>query len=132
MAVSSRRVNAQTRRELYELHAVLCKAIADPKRLLIINALRDGPKTVTEGGFLMDSREQLRAMRAMEDAGLELGAIYHSHLVEFVVHSMANDADEAGVTPETRESDALWALTWQARRAAWLLRNRRALEHALA
>jgi len=72
MAVSSRRVNAQTRREFYELHAVLCKAIADPKRLLIINALRDGPKTVTEGGFLMDSREQLRAMRAMEDADLEL------------------------------------------------------------
>ncbi|HEX9697272.1 MAG TPA: M67 family metallopeptidase [Actinomycetota bacterium] len=30
-------------------------------------------------GFLMDSRAQLRAMREMEDADLELGAIYHSH-----------------------------------------------------
>ncbi|HLF41325.1 MAG TPA: M67 family metallopeptidase [Acidimicrobiia bacterium] len=30
-------------------------------------------------GFLMDSTAQFRAMRQMEDTGLELGAIYHSH-----------------------------------------------------
>jgi ArsR family transcriptional regulator len=30
------------------LHARLCKAIADPKRLLIINELRDGPRSVNE------------------------------------------------------------------------------------
>jgi len=30
-------------------------------------------------GFLMDSRAQLRAMREIEDAGLDLGGIYHSH-----------------------------------------------------
>jgi ArsR family transcriptional regulator len=34
--------------EFYELHARLCKAIADPKRLLIINELRDGPRSVNE------------------------------------------------------------------------------------
>ncbi len=34
--------------EIYELHARVCKAIADGKRLLIINALRDGPRTVGE------------------------------------------------------------------------------------
>lgn len=34
--------------EIYELHARLCKAIADPKRLLIINELRDGPRNVNE------------------------------------------------------------------------------------
>lgn len=34
--------------EIYELHARLCKAIADPKRLLIINELRDGPRSVNE------------------------------------------------------------------------------------
>lgn len=34
------------RQELIELHARLCKAIADPKRLLIIEALRRGPRTV--------------------------------------------------------------------------------------
>lgn len=32
--------------EIYELHARVCKAIADGKRLLIINELRDGPRTV--------------------------------------------------------------------------------------
>lgn len=34
--------------EIHELHARICKAIADPKRLLIINELRDGPRSVGE------------------------------------------------------------------------------------
>ena len=34
--------------EISELHARVCKAIADGKRLLIINELRDGPRTVGE------------------------------------------------------------------------------------
>ncbi len=33
-------------REIYDLHARVCKAIADPKRLLILDALRDGPLSV--------------------------------------------------------------------------------------
>jgi len=32
--------------ELQELHARVCKAIADPKRLLMINELRDGELSV--------------------------------------------------------------------------------------
>ena len=32
--------------EIYELHARVCKAIADPKRLLLINELRDGAEGV--------------------------------------------------------------------------------------
>ena len=35
-------------RELYELHASVCKGLADPKRLLIINAMRDGERSVTQ------------------------------------------------------------------------------------
>lgn len=34
--------------EIYEVHARVCKAIANPKRLLIINMLRDGPRSVGE------------------------------------------------------------------------------------
>jgi len=34
--------------ELTALHASVCKGLADPKRLLIINALRDGEKTVSQ------------------------------------------------------------------------------------
>ncbi len=36
------------RNELFRLHASICKGLADPKRLLIINALRDGERSVTE------------------------------------------------------------------------------------
>lgn len=39
-------MDRQTALELHELHARLCKAIADPKRLLIITELRNGPLTV--------------------------------------------------------------------------------------
>lgn len=41
-------MDPRLKHEIYELHARLCKALADPKRLLIINALRDGPKAVGE------------------------------------------------------------------------------------
>ena len=34
--------------ELHELHARVCKAIADPKRLLIINELRDRELSVSD------------------------------------------------------------------------------------
>jgi ArsR family transcriptional regulator len=34
--------------ELYKLKAELCKTFADPKRLMIINELRDGEKSVGE------------------------------------------------------------------------------------
>ena len=32
--------------DISEMYARVCKALADPKRLLIINALRDGPRSV--------------------------------------------------------------------------------------
>ena len=41
-------MDKQTELEIHELHARICKAIADPKRLLIINELRNGPMTVNE------------------------------------------------------------------------------------
>jgi len=34
--------------QINELHARVCKALADPNRLLIINELRDGPMAVGE------------------------------------------------------------------------------------
>ena len=45
-------------------------------------------------------------------------------IVEFVVHDTAFQADEAGVTQDTRDSEALWGLAWRAQAAAWLLRHR--------
>jgi DNA-binding transcriptional ArsR family regulator len=34
--------------EFAQLHAHICKGLADPKRLLILNALRDGERSVTD------------------------------------------------------------------------------------
>ncbi len=34
--------------EMSRLHADVCRGLADPKRLLIIDALRDGERTVSE------------------------------------------------------------------------------------
>lgn len=39
-------MDRETALEIHALHARLCKAIADPKRLLLIHELRDGPMTV--------------------------------------------------------------------------------------
>lgn len=40
-------VMSSVRQELYQLHASVCKGLADPKRLFILNALRDGERSVT-------------------------------------------------------------------------------------
>ncbi len=37
---------SQARQEMYALHARLCKAIIDPKRLLILDVLRHGERAV--------------------------------------------------------------------------------------
>jgi ArsR family transcriptional regulator len=41
-------MEADVRRQLVELYAQVCRSLSDPKRLLIIEALRDGPMTVGE------------------------------------------------------------------------------------
>ncbi|MHB8246523.1 MAG: ArsR/SmtB family transcription factor [Acidimicrobiales bacterium] len=39
-------MNSEQRAEAVALHARLCQALADPKRLLLIYELNDGPRTV--------------------------------------------------------------------------------------
>lgn len=41
-------MDPEVREDLFRLHAQICKALADPKRLLILNELRDDEKTVGE------------------------------------------------------------------------------------
>jgi len=45
------------RAELSRLHASFCKGLADPKRLQIINVLRDGPLSVSEICERLDLRQ---------------------------------------------------------------------------
>lgn len=41
-------MDKETKLQIYALHASFCKALAEPKRLLIIEALRSGPTSVGE------------------------------------------------------------------------------------
>ncbi|WP_312871613.1 ArsR/SmtB family transcription factor [Amycolatopsis acididurans] len=54
--------------EMYELYARVCKAIAEPMRLSIIEELRDGPRTVGEivealGTSQPNASQHLRMLR---------------------------------------------------------------------
>lgn len=58
--------------ERYRLHAELCKVLTDPKRLMILDALRHGDRSVTEladaiGVALPNASQHLAVMR---NAGL--------------------------------------------------------------
>jgi Ser/Thr protein kinase RdoA (MazF antagonist) len=53
-------------------------------------------------------------------------------IIEFAICDTAREADDAAITPDTTAHPiALWAMAWRARSAAWMIRNRRALEAAL-
>ena len=54
-------------------------------------------------------------------------------IIQFAICDTAWEADDAAITPETTAHPiALWAMAWRARSAAWMIRNRRILETALA
>jgi hypothetical protein len=80
--------------------------------------------------------DRARQLRAIVDAyGLPASDRrgFLDRVIEYVVSDTANEADDAGVAPDTTSHpSALWAMAWRARAAAWLLRNRRVLENALA
>ena len=48
---------AQALKKIYRLHAELCKTLADPTRLEIINLLRNGEKSVGEIATLIGVRQ---------------------------------------------------------------------------
>jgi len=79
--------------------------------------------------------DRARQLRLMVDAyGLTATQRrgFVERIIEFVVYDTADQADEAGVTRDTTDPEALWGLTWRARTAAWLLGHRRTLDNALA
>jgi hypothetical protein len=81
---------------------------------------------------LADRAAQLRAV--VDGYGLAAGerAGFVDRIVEFVMCDIANEADDAGVTPDLTEHPyGLWAMAWRARAGAWIVRNRRVLQNAL-
>lgn len=83
------------RTELYQLHASVCKGLADPKRLLILNALRDGERSVTD---LVDELDIPQAnvsqhLAVLRDRGLVMGRrdgqwVYYSLTSPKIVQAM--------------------------------------------
>lgn len=71
--------------ELYRLKAELCKTFADPKRLLIIDELRRGEKTVGELARLLEIPQAVisRHLAILRDRGVlrhrrERTSVYYS------------------------------------------------------
>ena len=56
---------------------------------------------------------------------------FYSKIVSFAVHDAAEQAVQANVTPDSRDIEPLWAITWRTRSASWMLRNRSDLEAAI-
>lgn len=86
---------SSVRTELYQLHASVCKGLADPKRLLILNALRDGERSVTD---LVDDLDIPQAnvsqhLAVLRDRGLVRGRrdgqwVYYSLTSTKIVEAM--------------------------------------------
>jgi DNA-binding transcriptional ArsR family regulator len=66
------RVDAKLKAEVNLLHANLCQAIADPKRILILYALSEGPKHVTELAEMLEMPQSTvsRHLKILRDRSL--------------------------------------------------------------
>ena len=88
---------------------------------------------------LADRAKQLRAIVDAYGLSIKQRSGFVDRIIEFVVFDTAEQADDVGVDPDTTDpepawvsKDVVWALTWRARAAAWLLRHRRTLQNALS
>lgn len=71
-AMAATVVDPLLRQELDELGARMCKALNDPKRLLVLYALADGPHTVTELCEVLDAPQSNTSqhLAVLRDRGL--------------------------------------------------------------
>ena len=89
---------------------------------------------VAEREALQPLADRARQVGVMLDAyGLSLTQRrgFFDLIIEFVIHDTAYQADEAGVTHDSTDNEALWGLAWRERSAAWLLSNRKVIEQAI-
>lgn len=82
-------MDPEVRDDIYRMHAQICKALADPKRLLIINDLREGEKTV---GDLAESLELPQATVSQHLAILrQRSLVYSRRQGVHVFYRISND-----------------------------------------
>ncbi len=72
-----------------ELHARVCKALADPNRLLIINELRDGPRAVGDiaGALDISQPNVSRHLAVLRDRGF----VTTERAGSVIVYSLASE-----------------------------------------
>lgn len=65
-------MNSAAREDVFRLHAQICKALADPRRLLILVELRQRPKTVGEIAAAIASSQPMtsRHLAVLREKGL--------------------------------------------------------------
>ena len=89
---------------------------------------------ITEKQGLPDVATRARWVRAILDGyrlPAERRAGFVDQMIAFATRDAAQQAIDAGVTADTRDASALWAITWRTRSAAWMARHRAVLQDAL-
>jgi aminoglycoside phosphotransferase (APT) family kinase protein len=84
---------------------------------------------------LADAAARMRQVRLLVDAYGLSAADRHRlayRVIELAAQSAANEVAEQQITPRTECAPRVWGIAWQTRSVAWLIRNRPALEAALA
>jgi hypothetical protein len=56
---------------------------------------------------------------------------FFNTMLELVLCDTAYQADEAGITRDSNDQEALWGLTWRARSGAWLVRHSEIFERVI-
>lgn len=90
---------------------------------------------IAERQDLPDATARAAQLRLLADgygvaAGDRQGLV--NAMIEYAVRDSAAEAMQARVTPESGDATALWAISWRARSAAWMIRHRSLLERALS
>lgn len=82
------------RRELDALVATMCKAVNEPKRLLVLYALRSGPRTVSELCQVLDSPQSNTSqhLAVLRDRGLVKTSRQGTQIVYSLRHEKVLDA----------------------------------------
>ncbi len=83
------------RREVYQLHAEICQALADPSRILILYELRDGQRSVGELAENLGLTQPTvsRHLKVLRDRGMVLAqrdgtSIYYTLADEQVIEAL--------------------------------------------
>jgi hypothetical protein len=89
---------------------------------------------VAERNDLPDAADRARQLGLFLD-GYELpsgdrGGLV-DRMIEFAIRDCAAEATSAGITPESTDPRPLWALSWRARSAGWMIRHRGLLTGAI-